>query len=419
MSEHTSTPSDSCKTAATRRKTPKKPRSKKSGPGTNGQRDAYGRFQAGNPGGVGNPYARQVAMLRRELMQRTRPEEIREIGDKLIVLAKEGNVQAAKVVFSYTLGLPTPAPEPDRVAVDEMTLFNEELALQSSLAAQLKNPGLDVSLRHIRSRRLYNAYLEARMLLGMLTASPEELKRYRAQAPGLSGDQQVLAAAELGDAKNWLPFSQQELLHKPWEPWPAEEAPSQNAAPTNGAAHGAPAKSDTAPGVASGECTPSTNGVSQHRPTNGVTNHATAAPNGSAAKDSAAPGVASGKRAPSTNGVSEHRPTNGVTNHATAAPNGSAAKDGAAPGVASGKRAPSTNGVSEHRPGIGLAHDSTALGDAAAAPPTTGSNGKPPAQSPKKSVAAAARPTTRIMSARTRNILPNELRPRGMMAPRG
>jgi hypothetical protein len=49
MSEHTSTPSDSCKTAATRRKTPKKPRSKKSGPGTNGQRDAYGRFQAGNP----------------------------------------------------------------------------------------------------------------------------------------------------------------------------------------------------------------------------------------------------------------------------------------------------------------------------------------------------------------------------------
>jgi hypothetical protein len=49
MSEHTSTPSDFRKSAAPRRKPAKKTRPKKAGPGTNGQRDAYGRFQAGNP----------------------------------------------------------------------------------------------------------------------------------------------------------------------------------------------------------------------------------------------------------------------------------------------------------------------------------------------------------------------------------
>ena len=101
---------------------PRKPRARKSNPDANGNgqhRDAYGRFQAGNPGGVGNPYARQVAMLRHELMDRTRPEDIREIGDKLIAMAKAGNVQAAKVLFSYTLGAPAPAQDPDRVNADE------------------------------------------------------------------------------------------------------------------------------------------------------------------------------------------------------------------------------------------------------------------------------------------------------------
>jgi len=59
-------------------------------------RDQRGRFQPGNTGGVGNPYARQVAILRRELMQTTSPQDIRRIGLKLKALALEGNVPAAK-----------------------------------------------------------------------------------------------------------------------------------------------------------------------------------------------------------------------------------------------------------------------------------------------------------------------------------
>src|SRR5687767_2322925 len=56
-------------------------------------RDAHGKFQRGNTGGVGNPYARQVAILRRELMETTSPTDIRNIGLKLKALALEGNVQ--------------------------------------------------------------------------------------------------------------------------------------------------------------------------------------------------------------------------------------------------------------------------------------------------------------------------------------
>ena len=157
MSEHTTKPVDSRRPAASRKSTTRKPRARKTGPGATGQRDAYGRFQAGNPGGYGNPYARQVAILRRELMQRTWPEHIRAIGDKLVALAMAGNVPAAKVILSYSLGVPTPAQPPDRVDADEMTLFNEELELRGNIKRQLDNPGLEVCLGHVRGRRLYNA----------------------------------------------------------------------------------------------------------------------------------------------------------------------------------------------------------------------------------------------------------------------
>src|SRR5688572_17086543 len=178
-------------------------------------------------------------------MQRARPEEIREIGDKLLALAKGGNVPAAKVILSYTLGVPTPAQQPDRVDADEMMLFNEELELHKHHGEQLKSPGLEVSLRHIRARRLYNAYFAARMLNGALTASPEEKQRLEKETAGLPEEERAFRCAELGEAKNWLPFSQQELLLQPWEPWPAEEA-----APADAASHGVTASDGAANGQA-------------------------------------------------------------------------------------------------------------------------------------------------------------------------
>jgi hypothetical protein len=76
-------------------------------------RDGQGRFAAGNPGGPGNTSARRVAQLRRRLLSRITDEEMDAIFDKLIELAKDGDLTAIKLVLQYTVGKPGPASELD------------------------------------------------------------------------------------------------------------------------------------------------------------------------------------------------------------------------------------------------------------------------------------------------------------------
>src|ERR1700722_8743788 len=71
--------------------------------------DARGRFTRGNKGGPGNPFARQTAALRQALTSAVTPQDIADIAAKLLEKAKQGDVPAAKLVFSYALGKPTPA----------------------------------------------------------------------------------------------------------------------------------------------------------------------------------------------------------------------------------------------------------------------------------------------------------------------
>jgi hypothetical protein len=80
---------------------------------TSEARDESGRFKTGNRGGPGNPFARQVAALRQAILERLTPQDVQEIVGSLISLAKEGNFQAAKLLFAYGIGKPQPAPEPD------------------------------------------------------------------------------------------------------------------------------------------------------------------------------------------------------------------------------------------------------------------------------------------------------------------
>ncbi len=76
-------------------------------------RDGQGRFAAGNPGGPGNTSARRVAQLRRRLLSRITDEEMDAVFDKLIELAKDGDLAAIKLVLQYTIGKPGPAAELD------------------------------------------------------------------------------------------------------------------------------------------------------------------------------------------------------------------------------------------------------------------------------------------------------------------
>jgi hypothetical protein len=88
-------------------------------PTSNNGRDAHGRFAAGNGGGPGNPFARQVAKLRAALVQRVSEADMQYIAERLIVLAKSGDLAAAKLLFLYVLGKPAEAVNPDTLDVEE------------------------------------------------------------------------------------------------------------------------------------------------------------------------------------------------------------------------------------------------------------------------------------------------------------
>jgi hypothetical protein len=76
-------------------------------------RDQKGRFKEGNKGGPGNPFGGLVALMRAAILQTVTAADIAEIFLALMSKAKEGNLQAAKLVLSYTLGKPRPFTDDD------------------------------------------------------------------------------------------------------------------------------------------------------------------------------------------------------------------------------------------------------------------------------------------------------------------
>src|SRR5437899_6431013 len=89
--------------------------------------DAKGRFARGNPGGPGNPYARQVAQLRKVILNRLTEEDLLAVTEALLAKAKEGRVGAAKLLLAYALGKPASSPDPDRLDGQELAHFKDKI----------------------------------------------------------------------------------------------------------------------------------------------------------------------------------------------------------------------------------------------------------------------------------------------------
>jgi len=73
--------------------------------GANG-RDDKGQFTKGNGGGPGNPFAQQVAELRKTLLAAVTPKDLRDVVRSLLKQAKEGNIAAVRELLSRLLGPP-------------------------------------------------------------------------------------------------------------------------------------------------------------------------------------------------------------------------------------------------------------------------------------------------------------------------
>ncbi|MFO0968710.1 MAG: hypothetical protein U0793_24395 [Gemmataceae bacterium] len=134
---------------------------------------------------TGNPYNRRVARLKRLLLEAVTDEEIVAIGKKLVQLALEGNVGAARVLFAHVL---PKGVEPDRVNMDEWEGYRQEQRMEEEMRPIMKSMEPEFALDIVR------------MLRPAASASKAALMG-RGVADGIDG--RVLVAGEAADGGGW------------------------------------------------------------------------------------------------------------------------------------------------------------------------------------------------------------------------
>ena len=124
-------------------------------------RDDGGKFAKGNAGGPGNPHARACAKMLEVFRNAISEDEMLEICRMLFLKAVGGDISAAKVILSYKIGKPLPAPNPDSIDRDEWDHYqddairNDEMKLVlSSLPTQAGNDIARVSLPIMTASRM-------------------------------------------------------------------------------------------------------------------------------------------------------------------------------------------------------------------------------------------------------------------------
>jgi hypothetical protein len=134
-------------------------------------RDAKGRFLPGNPGGPGNPFARQVAQIRKAVINKLTVEEIGLMIDTFKCKAIGGDLASAKFLFQYVIGKPGEAVNPDTLDIEEFRqiyLPRKEIMKHVNDASGTLDPATCSAL--VRFLSLLN---HAKMA-DMVSKSPEE-----------------------------------------------------------------------------------------------------------------------------------------------------------------------------------------------------------------------------------------------------
>jgi hypothetical protein len=96
-----------------------------SAPATDGRDPASGRFLPGWKGGPGNPFARRTAKLRSALLDAVDEDRLKRVVAKVVDMAEGGDLAAAKLLLSYTVGRPAPAVDPDALDLQELRMLAE------------------------------------------------------------------------------------------------------------------------------------------------------------------------------------------------------------------------------------------------------------------------------------------------------
>ncbi len=151
-------------------------------------REGGGRFAVGNGGGPGNPYARQVAAYRRAVHRAVSEEDMEEITRAVKARAKAGDMAAARLLYAYTAGRPTPPPsDPDTVDAHELEVRRRSVATVEDMRALFESmpASLMCELAQKVSPRVREHMAEA-FALGVRRQGEHEgrQKEHRPDAPG-------------------------------------------------------------------------------------------------------------------------------------------------------------------------------------------------------------------------------------------
>ena len=69
-------------------------------------RDSLGRFVKGGKGGPGNPHIKRCHVLRKAIYEAITITDVQEVIRSMLVAAKAGDVNAAKLVLNYVVAQP-------------------------------------------------------------------------------------------------------------------------------------------------------------------------------------------------------------------------------------------------------------------------------------------------------------------------
>ena len=108
-------------------------------------RSTNGQFTRGNAGGPGNPFGRRLASMREAILRAVSDEDIGQIMTSMVNLAKEGNIQAAKLVLQYAVGKPAPVAQPDRVDEEEWDIEKAKSIPQEEVVGAIEGMPVDAA----------------------------------------------------------------------------------------------------------------------------------------------------------------------------------------------------------------------------------------------------------------------------------
>jgi hypothetical protein len=151
-----------------------------------GDRATGGRFAVGNPGGPGNPFARQTAALRAYLIEHVTERDIQDILDILLLNAKGGHLPTIKFLFSYVLGKPKPVVEPDLLDLQEMQMLQQSALPPEALEAMCDKLPLDFQVQLANFAQAENVAAVATARHNESAAPPPQTPSPR--APSTNGD---------------------------------------------------------------------------------------------------------------------------------------------------------------------------------------------------------------------------------------